>query len=198
MRNHAVTEATPSNIPFGAGVYYKNLAWDTQTKTWKGDLIGATSGGGKIDIAGELTDLELDGALVRWVGQAVKVGGKATMEINMAELTGENIKMTAHFEESESEAEGYKKYTDKKALNKDDYYKNFAFVGKTADTSKSIVVIMDYALCTSSFALEPKNKENAVLKATLEAASELKGENGEVSDLDTIPVRIYYPDTAVV
>lgn len=198
MRNHGITEETPKNIPFGAGTYFKNLVWDTTSKKWKGDIIGATSGGGKIEIAGELTDLELDGALVRWVGQAVKVGGKATMEVNMAELTGDNIKMTSHFEEAESEAEGYKKYVDKAALTENDYYENFAFVGKTLDTNRRIVVIMDYALCTSSFGLEPKNKENAVLKATLEAAKKLVNADGEIAELDTIPVRIYYPDSALV
>lgn len=193
MKQHGITESTPSNIPFGAGVYFKNLVWDTQTKDWKGDLIGATKGGGKIEINGELYDLELDGALVRWVGQAVKVGGSAKMEVNMAELTDDNIKMTAHFETAESEAEGYTKYVDKTALSKDDYVENFAFVGKTADTSKNIIVIMDYALCTSAFALEPKNKENAVLKATMEAATD-----DLTSDLNKVPVRIYYPSSVEI
>lgn len=192
MIQHGITEATPGNIPFGAGVYFKNLVWDTQSKTWKGDCIGATKGGGKLEIQGELYDLELDGALIRWVGQAVKVGGTAKMEVNMAELTDENIKMTSHFETSESEAEGYIKYVDKSTLDKGDYTENFAFVGKTADASKDIIVIMDYALCTSSFALEPKNKENAVLKATMEAATA-----DLTSNLDKIPCRIYYPTSVV-
>ena len=193
MKQHGITTATPSNIPFGAGVYFKNLKWDTQSKTWKGDCVGATKGGGKIEIQGELYNLELDGALVRWKGQAVKVGGTAKMEVNMAELTDDNIKMTSHFETAESEAEGYIKYVDKSTLNDGDYLENFAFVGKTADKSKDIIVIMDYALCTSSFALETKNKENAVLKATMEAAT-----NDLTSDLDKIPARIYYPTSAVV
>lgn len=182
---HGITETTPSNIPFGAGTYYKNLKFEGGA--WSGTCIGATNGGGKVSIEGELTDLEVDGALVNWIGQTVKTGGKASMEINMAELTGDNIKMTTHFEEAESEAEGYIKYVDKANIEKGDYLENFAFVGETADKSKKIIVIFDYALCTSAFEYEGKNKEQSTLKATLVAYSELN------DDLDTLPVRIYYP-----
>jgi hypothetical protein len=43
-------------------------------------------------------------------------------------------------------------------------------------------------LCTSGLELEGKNKEQSVVKLTLEAVAENAG------NLDTIPVKIYYPN----
>ena len=81
---------------------------------------------------------------------------------------------------------------DKAHITEGDYLENFGFVGMTADGSRQIVVIFDYALCTSGLELEGKNKENSVIKATLEAYAAIDG------DLDTLPVRIYYPDAPTV
>lgn len=187
---HGITENTPKNILFGAGTYYKGLTWSS-TK-WEGTCIGATSGGGKISIAGEYVTIELDGALVKVKGLTIKQGGTATMEVNMAELSGDTIKMGTNFKEGESDATGYKVYVDKPNIEEGDYLDNFGFVGKTADGSKDIIVIFESAICTSAFEMEPKGKENAVLKLTLEAYAENQG------DLDTIPVKIYYPNAAIV
>ena len=187
---HGITENTPKNILFGAGTYYKGLTWSS-TK-WEGTCVGATSGGGKISIAGEYVTIELDGALVKVKGLTIKQGGTATMEVNMAELSGDTIKMGTNFKEGESDATGYKMYVDKPNVEEGDYLENFGFVGKTADGSKNIIVIFESAICTSAFEMEPKGKENAVLKLTLEAYAENQG------DLDTIPAKIYYPDTAIV
>lgn len=187
---HGITENTPKNILFGAGTYYKNLTWSTNK--WEGTCVGATSGGGKISIAGEYVTIELDGALVKVKGLTIKQGGTATMEVNMAELSGDTIKMGTNFKESESDATGYKVYVDKPNVEEGDYLDNFGFVGKTADGSKDIIVIFESAICTSAFEMEPKGKENAVLKLTLEAYAENSG------DLDTIPVKIYYPDASIV
>lgn len=186
---HGITSTTPENVLFGAGTYYKNLTWSTNK--WEGTCIGATSGGGKLSISGEYVNIELDGALVKVKGMTVKQGGTATMEVNMAELSGDAIKMGTNFSEGESDATGYKMYADKPNIEDGDYISNFGFVGKTANGKKDVIVIFENALCTSSFELEPKGKENAVLKLTMEAYAENEG------DLDTIPVKIYYPDTVI-
>jgi len=184
---HGVTTTTPENIAFGAGTYHKNFKWNSTEKKWEGACVGATSGGGKLSIKGEYIPIELDGALVPVKGLTVKQGGTASMEINMAELSGDNLKMTTNFKKADtSDVEGYDLYTDKAELDEGDYVENFAFVGRTAK-GKNIIVIFEYALCTEAFELEPKNKENAVLKATLNAYAENGG------DLDTLPVKIYYP-----
>ncbi len=186
---HGVTTTTPENILLGAGTWHKGLKF-TSGK-WEGDCIGATSGGGKLSIAGEYVDIDLDGALVLVKGLTVKQGGTASMECSIAELNGDTIKMATNFKAGESDAEGYDMFVDKANIEEGDYVDNFAFVGKTANGKKDIIVIFESALCKSAFELETKKKENSVLKVVMEAYAENAG------DLDTLPVKIYYPSSIV-
>jgi hypothetical protein len=185
MGKHGITANTPGAILLGAGTYHKNLTFESGK--WSGTCIGATSGGGKVSIKGEFLDLELDGALVKTKGLTVKQGGTASMEINFVELSTDVLKTVGLFEEGESDADGFTMLKDKANIAEGDYLENFGFVGMTADGSKQIVVIFDYAICTSGLELEGKNKDKSVIKATLEACADIEG------DLDTLPVRIYYP-----
>ena len=184
---HGVTTTTPENILLGAGTFHKGLTF--ADGAWTGTCVGATSGGGKVSIQGEYLDIELDGALVLVKGLTVKQGGKASMEVSIAEITNDNIKMATNFKEGESDVEGYSMFVDKPNIEEGDYLDNFGFVGKTANGKKDIVIIFESALCKSSFDLEGKNKENAVVKVVLDAYAENAG------DLDTLPVKIYYPNT---
>ena len=188
MGKHGITKNTPGNILLGAGTYYKGLEY--KENAWSGTCVGATSGGGKISITGELVDIELDGALVKVKGLTVKQGGAANMEVSFAELSGDTLKMGALLEEGVSGVDGYTMLVDKPNITEGDYVTNFGFVGKTADGTKDIIVIFEYALCTSGIEIEPKAKENAVLKLTLEAYADIEG------DLDTLPIKIYYPQAA--
>ena len=184
---HGITAETPKNVLFGPGTFHKGLKF--ANGKWEGVCVGATSGGGKVSIAGEYIDIALDGALVLVKGLTVKQGGKASMEVSIAELSGDNIKMATNFKEAESDAEGYSMYVDKPNIEEGDYLDNFGFVGKTANGAKDIIVIFESALCKSAFELETKGKENSVLKVVLEAYAKNAG------DLDTIPVKIYYTNT---
>ena len=186
---HGVTPESPDNILLGAGTYHKGLKWNATSKKWDGTIIGATSGGGKVSIAGEYIDLELDGALVNVKGLTVKQGGTASIEANFAEITGDNIQMSTNFKKGESDAEGYDMFVDKPNIEDGDYVDGFGFIGKTANNKKDIIIIFESSLCKSAFELEPKNKEKSVLKVVMDAYAENAG------DLDTLPVKIYYPKT---
>lgn len=185
LGKHGITSNTPGAILLGAGTYHKNLKFESGS--WSGACIGATSGGGRVSITGDLMDIELDGALVKVKGLTVKQGGAASMEINFVELSTDMLKTVTLMKEGTSDADGFTMLTDKATITEGDYLENFGFVGTTADGIKNIVVIFDYALCTSGLELEAKNKENSVIKATLEACADIDG------DLNTLPVRIYYP-----
>lgn len=184
---HGVTTATPDNILLGAGTIHKNFKWDESTSKWTGEIIGATSGGNSLEIKGEIKDIELDGALVKVKGLAVMQGGTAQMEINFAELSTETMKIGMIGEIAESEATGYSMIQTKANIEEGDYVDGLAFVGKTANDKKDIIVIFESSLCTSGLKIEAKNKENAVIKLTLEAYAENEG------NLDRVPVKIYYP-----
>ena len=75
-------------------------------------------------------------------------------------------------------------------INEGDYVENLGYVGKTIE-GKPVIIIFDHALCTSGLELEGKNKEASVLKVVMDAYAENAG------DLDTLPVKIYYPQSAV-
>ncbi len=182
---HGVSTTTPENILLGAGTIHRGLKW--ADGAWSGEIIGATSGGNSVEIKGEIKDIELDGALVKVKGLAVMQGGTATMEVNFAELNTDVMKMAMLGEEGESDADGYTMLQTKANISEGDYVDNFAFVGKTANGAKDIIVILESALCTSGLKIEGKNKENSVIKLTMEAYAENAG------DLDRVPAKIYYP-----
>ena len=185
---HGVNESTPKNVLLGAGTYMKGLKYEGNK--WTGTVIGATNGGGKVSIKGEFTDIELDGALVKFKGQTIKVGGTASIEANFAEISPEILKTATLFEEGTSDAEGYTMLVDKANIKESDYVEGFGFVGKTADGSRDIIVVFENGLCTSGLELEGKNKEASVIKLTIDAYANNEG------DLDTLPVKIYYPVVA--
>lgn len=182
-----VSANTPKNIMFGAGTIHKGLKYTSNAWNFDDTIVGATSGGSKLSIAPEITNVEVDGALVKTKGLTVKTGETATMEINFIELTKDIIKAaTIGADGTSDDATNYEVIQSKAAIASGDYWENIAFVGKTLE-GKNIIAIMDNALCTSGFEAEGKNKEGAVGKYTFECHAELTG------DLDTLPWRIYYP-----
>lgn len=188
LKSSGITASTPQNILLGAGTIHKGLTYADGKWNFEESLIGATSGGTKISIVPEFKDIEVDGALVKVQGLAVKIGETATMETNMVELTADWIKMAVVGQSGESEFDGYDVIESKRQLEAGDYIKNFGFIGKKMDGTP-VIIIFDYALCTSGFEHEGKNKENGVFKATFECYAELS------SEADILPYHIYTPST---
>ena len=181
-----VTTNTPKNILFGAGTIHKNLKYVDTAWNFTESLMGATSGGSKLSIIPEVTNIEVDGALVKAKGLTVKTGEAATMEINFIELTKDIIKASTIGADGVSDDATYDVIVSKANIEEGDYFDNIAFVGKTLE-GKNIIAILENALCTSGFEQEGKNKEGAIGKYTFESHADLTG------DLDTLPWKIYYP-----
>lgn len=188
LKSSGITAETPKNILLGAGTLHKGLTFADGKWNFEESLIGATSGGTKISIVPEFKDIEVDGALVKVKGLVVKIGETATVETNMVELTADWIKSTVVGQNGESEYEGYDVIESKRQLEDGDYIENFGFIGKKMDGTP-VIIIFDYALCTSGFEHEGKNKENGVFKATFECYAELS------SEADILPYHIYTPTT---
>ena len=191
---HGITQNTPSNIPLGAGTWFKNLEFTEGG--WTGTVLGATSGGSSIKITPEVLNIEVDGAMALAKGLAVMQGGTGEAEVNFAEINKDILAMTTLGEVisdgSGDSVEGFDCIQTKNAITEGDYVQNLGFVGYTADQTKQIIMIMDYALCTSGLQFDSKNKENTVVKATFTAYG------GIDTDLDRVPIRIYYPKEATV
>lgn len=157
--------------------------WDSSEKF----VLGATSGGNKLSIMSEITQIEVDGALVKVKGLTQKQGETGSLETNLAQHTKESFIRSIIGEEQESLIKGYAQLTTKPLIEASDYLDNIAYVGTMSDGTECII-IMENVLCTSGFELETKNKETAVLKATFEC-------NADFDDAhDTLPIYIFVPN----
>ena len=183
---NGVTANTPERILFGSGTIHKGLKYEGDAWNFEASIVGATSGGSKLSIVPEVTPIEVDGVYVNAKGLVEKTGEKASMELNLIELTPEIIKAATFAKDGESLDANYALIESKASIEEGDYWENIAFVGKTLK-GKLIIAILDNALCTSGFEQEGKSKEGAVGKYTFESYADLDGE------LVTAPWHIYYP-----
>lgn len=190
FKSSGITANTPKTVMLGAGTIHKGLTFTENAWNFTESLICATSGGSKLSIVPEFYDVPVDGALVKVKGLTVKTGETATLEINPIELKPEILNMAVIGDEQESTtATGYKEMTSRAIINEGDYVEKLGYVGKTIE-GNPIIIIFDYALCTSGLELEGKNKEAAVPKFTFECFADLTPE------ADTLPWHIYYPAEA--
>lgn len=186
--NTGVTKNTPQNILFGAGTIHKNLKYTGTAWNFEESIVGATSGGSKLSIVPEVTKIEADGALVAVKGLSVKTGETASMEVNFLEITKDILKASVIGKDGTSEDTKFDLIESKPNIEAGDYWENIAFVGKTLD-GRTVIAILNNALCTSGLELEGANKEGAKPAITFESHADLD------SDLDTLPYQIYYPKT---
>ena len=187
--NNGVTSDTAKNIAFGAGTIHKGLKY-TESTGWNfiESCVGATKGGSSVKITPEFYSVEPDGSTVSIKDFKRKTGEKATMEINLIELTADIIKASIVGTSQDSDISGtdYTLFTSKEDIEEGDYWENIAFVGETLD-GKNIIVILPNALCTSGLSLDGKNGEESVGKYTFECHADAS------TSLTTLPYKIYYP-----
>lgn len=176
----AVENAAPT---FAAGTYYEKR-WNAEES-----ILGATSGGAKFTITPEIKRIEVDGANVATKGLDRKIGEKATLEVNLVEITPDRIKELAIGKNGTSDVEGYSVIESKPDIEDSDYADNVGFIGTRAD-GMPIIIIMDNALCTSGFDNDRKPKDNSVIKATYECYQDI------TKNLNTLPWHVYYPTPA--
>jgi len=189
---HGVTAETPENLLLGAGTIHKNLVYSTTNHTWNfaDSLIGATSGGNKLTIKPNITQVNVDGACVRVKGLDIKYGETATMETNLVEITPDLIKASIIGAiDSTNTIPNLTHIVTKADISAGDYFDNIAFVGWTGK-GKPVIVVLENAICTSGLVLDGKKNDNTVHKCTFECTADL---TDEVIALDKLPVHIYYP-----
>lgn len=187
LKMHGVTSDTINNIMLGAGVFYKNLSYGAAG--WEGTVVGATSGGGTVNIEPEYLDVEVDGVTVAVKGLTKqKVGETATIEMNLTELTeGVVVSVLNLTEDATKSNEAYTCYTTKTNIDESDYLENVAFVGTTTNGS-NVIVIMPNAVCTSAFSLSGQNKTQATYTIQYQCTATLDSNN-----LMKLPLEIYFP-----
>lgn len=174
MIKSGITKGTPANIPFGAGVYFSGIAYDEKTAPTEEAvlkaIIGATQDGGNLTITPEFFTPELDGALVSVKELQQKVGEAATMETSFAELTADLVAKTAIGKIGATTDGSYDVITSSE-LGEGHFYSGFGYYGHLLD-GRPVIIIFKNALCTSGFAMEPKNKTNSIFKGTFACMSD--------------------------
>ena len=174
-KGHGVTADTPKNIALGAGTLHKGLKFTTNTWNLDESIFAATSGGNKLAITPEITPIEVDGANVAVMGLDYKSNETATLEVNIVEMTTDVFQSTLNGEKkATSTATGYDEIVPKDTISAGDYIENFGFVGQTLQ-GEPIIVIFDYAICTSGIEWDAKAKEAGVLAATFECRAPISG-----------------------
>ena len=175
MIKSGITKGTPANIPFGAGVYFSGIAYDEKTAPTEEAvlkaIIGATQDGGSLTITPEFFAPELDGALVAMKELQQKVGEAAKMETSFAELTADLVAKTAIGKVSATTDGSYDVITSAE-LGEGHFYSGFGYYGHHLD-GRPLIIIFKNALCTSGFAMEPKNKTNSIFKGTFDCMSDV-------------------------
>lgn len=170
-----ITSGTPSNIAFGAGVFFHGVTYSETVapteEAIKAAIVGATQEGGKITITPEFYTPELDGALVAVKELKKKIGETATLETSMVELSPDYIAHAVVGEINDSTDKNYDVITSSE-LRSGHFYEGFGFYGELLD-GRPFIVIFKNALCTSGFTTDTKNKENSKFTGTFECQSDI-------------------------
>jgi len=187
LRTHGITQDTPKNILLGAGAFYRDLVYDS-TVGWSGTVLGATSGGGTVNLAPEYFSPDIDGATVLVQGLNWKVADEAIMKANMIELNEQNLVDLLHLkEDTTASVGGYKKFVSQRSIGDDAYLKNVGYVG-TLTSGEQIIIIFPVAICMGALEMSTNNKETATYEVEFKCVATFEQE-----DLEHLPYEIYYP-----
>ncbi len=169
-------------------------SWSANTYYYQGwnfkeSLLCATKGGNKLSITPNIKRVEPDGALVAVKGLDLKRGETAKLEVNMLEVSANEIAAGVIGKNVTSDATGYNLIESKADIEDTDYSDNIAYVGNKTNGTP-VIVILDNAIYTNGIELEGKDDDPSVLKATFECYADID------SNLDILPYHVYYPTPA--
>lgn len=177
MLHSGVTQGTPSNIPFGAGVYFNGVEYSETVapteEAVKAAITGATQDGGNVTITPEFFDIPADGVLVPLEELKQKIGEKALIEVSYLEMTPDLMKHQVIGKLADSTDGNFDVITSDEHLRAGHFYKGFGFWGHHLD-GREMIIIFKKALCTSGHVSENKSKTNTIFKGTFECHSDIE------------------------
>lgn len=173
---NGITAGTPAKIMFGAGVYFKGVAYDEKVaptdEEIKAAVFSATQEGGTLTITPEFWTPEIDGATVALKEFQKKVGETAQMDVSFVELSAEQMKNMVIGKVSETSDANYDVITSAE-LGAGHIYEGFGFRGELLN-GRPIIILFKHALCTSGFTTDAKNKANSLFKGTFACQSDIE------------------------
>lgn len=190
-RYSGYTEETMEHRATGAGAYFKNYdpKTDTVTKATEAKkLLGATKGGGDVNIKAILRNIEIDGVPGDVKGMVEVDSWEVSMNANLIEVTPDNIKLAlgvAKMEDSTTPA-NYKKITGKNVVAVEDYQDNITFIGTVSGFDEPVIIQIFNVLSTEGLKYGSKDKDDTVIPVSF------KGHYA-ANKLDEPPYAIWVP-----
>lgn len=177
MIQSGVTTGTPAKILFGAGVYFKGVAYNEKVAPTEEEvraaIFGATQEGGTVTITPEFFMPELDDVHVAVKELQNKIGETAQMEVSFVELTPDLVAHTIIGKTGETTDQKYDVITSASKIGAGHFYEGFGYYGHLMDGRPAIIIFKN-ALCTSGFTTDPKSKTNALFKGTFACQSDIE------------------------
>lgn len=167
LRTTGFTKKTAENLLLDAGAIYKNLK--KKDGKWEGEALGATSGGNEFTVELEQRQPEIDGLKVRMKGMSFVESHEAQLEVNLKELTAENLKVAiGPADIDESDADSYV-ITGRTHIENEDYLENIAYVGRLSKGGEPVIIILKNALSAEGFVMASEDNDEAVVPITFHA-----------------------------
>lgn len=192
VKTTGYTAETPQSFIVDAGALYKNLEFDEVEGKYKGEPLGATSGGSTVNVEQEYRKIEIDGVFTDAVGTKILQSSSATLEVNIKAITAETIRMGINGKvlqgDGETTPEGSTIVTGKGTLENSDYIKNVGLVGRYSGSDEPIIVILDNVLSDEGLSFSVEDNNEAIVTMTLRAHADA----GQVADR-ALPMRVIFP-----
>ena len=205
---NALRDATLNNLQLNAGIFIKNLAYTgtgaptdsgtlktliagivAGTTTDKGDLLGATRGGGTFTVTREMRTPEIDGMRYPFKGGNFVDSVDAYLSTTLVEVTPENITdLLAGTKTTSGKVTTIKMET---AIDASDYTDNVCWVGDLSD-GRLVLICLKNAINTADFTLTFTDKGEGTL------AVEFHATQAAVNDYDEAPFEVVFFDVPSV
>lgn len=204
---NALRNATFDNLQLNAGIFIKNLVYTgtsapanaqelkalitgilNGTVSEKGELLGATKGGGTFTVTRETRTPEIDGMRYKFKGGNFVDSVDAYLSTTLVEVTIDNVKELLGGTVTTDTGGLVTTITMETAIEDSDYLDNLCWVGDLSD-GRLVLICLKNALNTADFTLTFTDKGEGTLAVEFHACQD------EVNDYDTAPFEVVFFDT---
>lgn len=196
IKTNGYTAETAKHYLLNAGAIFKNVKYNSTSKKYEGDPLGATVGGAKCDIVINLRQPEVDGILAKVKGNDLIESVEATLEGTLKEWKKENIAQALFADikagDGTTDPPEYKVITGRNEILPTDYVDNICYVGKISGEDKPVIIMLKNAINTSGLSFEAKDKDEGGIEFKFEA----RADADKPEDVNKI-WKIIYPETVV-
>lgn len=194
VKTSGYTPETAKRYLLNAGALFKNVKYNTSSKKYEGEPLGATVGGSKCNITINLRQPEVDGVLVKVKGNDLIESVEATLEGTLKEWKKENITQALFADvaagNGTDDATEYKVIEGRNEVLNTDYIENIAYIGKISGEDKPVIIILKNAINTNGLSFETKDKDESGIPFKFEA----RADADKPEDVNKI-WKILYPET---